>query len=148
MPSMFSCWETGPWILRVWPQWGAFSSSSSCWTKDSGTWTPFWTKSGKIIRTRRKRDKGRWIKAKLMLSLWGFCFLCKRYILIFINLAVYHPYIFRIQRPTTDGIYQVIKSNRNLIIREKNQLDDLETQLKQLKLYNRNSSWKHPDTSR
>lgn len=53
-----------------------------------------------------------------------------------------------IQRPTTDGIYQVIKSNRNLIIREKNQLDDLETQLKQLKLYNRNSSWKHPDTSR
>lgn len=61
---------------------------------------------------------------------------------------IYYIYIFRIQRPTTDGIYQVIKSNRNLIIREKNQLDDLETQLKQLKLYNRNSSWKHPDTSR
>ncbi|XP_078324262.1 uncharacterized protein LOC111123666 [Crassostrea virginica] len=53
-----------------------------------------------------------------------------------------------IQRPTTDGIYQVIKSNRNLIIREKYQLDELETQLKQIKLYNRNSSWKHPDTSR
>lgn len=66
----------------------------------------------------------------------------------FLKTAAYHIYIFRIQRPTTDGIYQVIKSNRNLIIREKNQLDDLETQLKQLKLYNRNSSWKHPDTSR
>ncbi|XP_062571684.1 nuclear pore complex protein Nup214-like isoform X2 [Saccostrea cucullata] len=53
-----------------------------------------------------------------------------------------------IKRPTTDGIYQVIKSNRNLIIREKNQLSDLESQLKQLKLYNKNSTWKHPDTSR
>ncbi|XP_061164434.1 nuclear pore complex protein Nup214-like [Saccostrea echinata] len=53
-----------------------------------------------------------------------------------------------IKRPTTDGIYQVIKSNRNLIIREKNQLCDLESQLKQLKLYNKNSTWKHPDSSR
>ncbi|XP_048774745.2 nuclear pore complex protein Nup214-like [Ostrea edulis] len=53
-----------------------------------------------------------------------------------------------IQRPTTDGIYQVVKSNRNLIIREKNHLDKLESHLKQLKLYNRNSAWRHPDTSR
>lgn len=102
---------------------------------------------GRLSEQEEKETRVGYFKAKLMLSFVEILFFCATGG-TFLKTAAYHIYIFRIQRPTTDGIYQVIKSNRNLIIREKNQLDDLETQLKQLKLYNRNSSWKHPDTSR
>lgn len=104
---------------------------------------------GRLSEQKEKETRVGYFKAKLMLSFTKILFFCATGGTL-LKTAAYHIYIyiFRIQRPTTDGIYQVIKSNRNLIIREKNQLDDLETQLKQLKLYNRNSSWKHPDTSR
>ncbi|VDI49529.1 nuclear pore complex protein Nup214 [Mytilus galloprovincialis] len=47
----------------------------------------------------------------------------------------------RISTPTTDLIYRSIKSNRNVILHQNLELSDLESKLKQLKIYNKTSSW-------
>ncbi|XP_052093221.1 nuclear pore complex protein Nup214-like isoform X2 [Mytilus californianus] len=47
----------------------------------------------------------------------------------------------RINTPTTDLIYRSIKSNRNVILHQNLELSDLESKLKQLKIYNKTSSW-------
>jgi len=43
--------------------------------------------------------------------------------------------------PTTDLIYRSIKSNKNIILHQKLELDELDSQLKQLRLYNKTSTW-------
>ncbi|XP_041368937.1 nuclear pore complex protein Nup214-like isoform X2 [Gigantopelta aegis] len=53
----------------------------------------------------------------------------------------------RIQTPTRDSIYRVVKSNCNLIEGQKNLVDNLQEQLKCLKLYNRSASWQNTNNS-
>ncbi|KAJ8300435.1 hypothetical protein KUTeg_021954 [Tegillarca granosa] len=52
----------------------------------------------------------------------------------------------RIRTPSTDQVYRAIKSNRNVIVSQKNKLDDIESQLKQLKIFNRTSAWQQPQS--
>ncbi|XP_053380901.1 nuclear pore complex protein Nup214-like isoform X2 [Mercenaria mercenaria] len=53
----------------------------------------------------------------------------------------------RVQNPTNDAVYRVVKSNSNLITAQKNKLKELEERLKQLKLYNKTSAWNNTTSS-
>ncbi|KAK3087296.1 hypothetical protein FSP39_004343 [Pinctada imbricata] len=53
----------------------------------------------------------------------------------------------RIRTPSTDIIYRAVKNNRNIIQGQRTQLDELESQLKSLRLYNRNSSWQESNSN-
>ena len=54
----------------------------------------------------------------------------------------------RVWTPTTDSIYGVLKSNRNLILNQKSTLNNMETKLRDLRVSNKSTSRHNLDDSR